>query len=326
VRAVRVHGTGGPEVMAVAEVAEPTAGPGQIVVDVVAAGVNFSDAFVRDGRKVVPLPTGIGVEGAGTVVEVGEGVESLAVGDPIAWDGVLGSYAERLAVDLDRVVPIPDGVSPVDAATVLHQGITAQYLATDTYPLGPGDTAVVYGAAGGVGSLLVQLAKRRGARVIGCVSTEAKVEFVEAIGADAVVRYTEQDVVAAIGALTDGRGADVVYDAIGAATFDRSLEALRPRGTLVLCGESSGRVPPLDLGRLGPKGLYVTRPTLAAYVSSRDELLARGGEVLEHVRDGRLRPHVHQRYRLEEATQAHIDLASGTTQGKLLIVPSEAAG
>jgi NADPH:quinone reductase len=324
VRAVRVTEPGGPEVMQLAEVDEPTPGPREVVVRVAAAGVNFIDTYQRSGAYPMDAPFGLGLEGAGEIVAVGEGVDPAAVGRTVAWADALGSYAEQVVVAADRAVSVPDGVSPDVAAALMLQGMTAHYLSHSTYPLGRDDTALVYAAAGGVGRLLVQLAVRRGARVIGLTSTDAKEAEARRLGAHEVVRYRDEGVVISdeVRRLTDGRGVQVVYDSVGADTFDESLRSLALRGTMVLFGQSSGKVPPVDLQVLNQHGsLFVTRPSLGAYTATGDELSWRATTLFDLYAAGDLDVAIHDRYPLEDAARAHEDLTSGTTSGKLLLLP-----
>lgn len=321
-RAIVVSRHGGPEVLEPAEVADPQPGPGQVVVDVAASGVNFIDVYHRSGAYPGEPPFTPGVEGAGTVSAIGEGVTSVGVGDRAAWVMVRGSYAGRAAVPADRVVPIPDGLPAEDAAAALLQGMTAHYLTHATYPVQPGDTALVHAAAGGMGLLLTQLVKQRGGTVIGSVSTAEKEKLARDAGADEVIPYTEADVAASVRELTAGAGVAVVYDGVGRDTFDASLASLRPRGMLALYGQASGAVPPLDLQRLNSAGsVFVTRPTLAHYVAERAELLERAGDVLGWVGSGQLAIHVGGRYPVARAHAAHADLEARRTTGKLLLVP-----
>ncbi len=321
-QAIRVHEPGGPQVLRVDDVDDPTPGPGEVQVEVAAAGVNFVDTYQRSGRYPLDLPVTPGLEGAGTVTSVGEGVDTPRVGQRVAWADGMGSYAELVTLRAERTVPVPDGVDDVTAAALPLQGMTAHYLASSTYRLGPDDTALVYAAAGGVGRLLVQLAKQRGATVLACTSTPEKAEQVRELGADEVILYRDRDVVAAVEELTAGHGVDVVYDSVGADTFDGSLDCLKPRGMMVLYGQSSGPVPPIDLQLLNRKGsLFATRPSLGAYTATHDELEWRAGALFELVRSGALAVHVHDRYPLADAQRAHEDLESGTTAGKLLLVP-----
>ena len=322
--AITVHRTGGPEVLDYTELPDPVAGPGQLLVAVAAAGVNFIDVYFRAGKYPLPLPFGLGSEGAGTVTAVGTGVADVVVGDVVAWaDGNAGSYAELVTVKADRAVKVPDAVAPQIAAASMLQGMTAHYLTASTWPVQDGDTALVHAAAGGMGLLLTQLVKAKGGRVIGTVSTAAKEAAARAAGADEVIRYTEvADVAAEVRALTGGRGVDVVYDGVGADTFEASLASLRPRGLLALYGAASGPVPPFDLQRLNAAGsLFITRPTLAHHIATREDLLWRAGEVLSAVADGSLTITIGGRYPLAEAGAAHTALESRATSGKLLLVP-----
>ncbi|GAA3736512.1 NADPH2:quinone reductase [Spinactinospora alkalitolerans] len=320
-RAIVIEETGGPEVMQMAEVSDLEPGPGQVVVDVEARGVNFIEIYQRSGAYAVPTPFTPGVEGAGTVSAVGEGVTAVSAGQRAGWVMLPGSYAERAVVPADRVVPIPDGVTSEQAAAVLLQGMTAHYLTHSTHPVQPGDTVLVHAAAGGTGLLITQLAKLRGARVIGTVSTEAKERIAREAGADEIIRYTETDVAEAVRSLTGGAGVAAVYDGVGADTFDASLASLRPRGVLALFGQSSGAVPPVDPQRLNAAGsVFLTRPNLAHHVAERAELLDRASDVLGLVAAGSLKVHVGGRYDLADAAGAHADLAGRTTTGKLLIV------
>ncbi len=320
-RAVQVGERGGPEVLRVVELPDPAPAAGQIAVRVEAAGVNFVDVYQRSGLYQLPLPFVIGSEGAGTVVAVGAGVTAFRAGERVAWPQSPGSYAERIVLPAERAVKVPDGVPTDVAAAAMLQGLTAHYLATSTYPLRPGDVCLVHAAAGGVGLLLCQIAKRRGARVIGTVSTEAKAELARANGADEVIRYTEQDFTKETRRLTDGRGVQVVYDAVGKTTFDGSLDALAVRGMLVLYGQSSGPVPPFDLQRLNRGGsLFVTRPSLQHYIAGA-ELQERSAELLGWIASGQLRVHIHRIYPLADAAEAQRDLEGRRTTGKLLLRP-----
>jgi NADPH:quinone reductase len=321
-RAVRFDETGGPDVLRVVEVPDPEPGPGEVLVEVAAAGVNFIDTYQRSGAYPVELPRTPGSEGAGTIVAVGEEVGHRQVGERVAWTDGPGSYAERVVLRAERSVPVPTAVPEDLAAAVMLQGMTAHYLANSTHRLTRDDTALVYAAAGGVGRLLVQLAKRRGARVLACTSTDEKEAEVRRLGADEVIRYLDVDVAETVHELTGGRGVDVAYDSVGADTFDASLRSLRPRGLMVLFGQSSGPVPPLDLQELNRRGsLFITRPSLFHHVATPDELEWRAGAVLDLVAAGDLDVRVHDRYPLEDAARAHADLESGTTSGKLLLVP-----
>lgn len=322
-RAVVVREQGGPEVLEVLERETPEPGEGQVRVDVQAAGVNFIDIYQRSGAYPMSMPFVAGSEGAGTVGAVGPGVTEVSVGDLVTWAMVPGSgYAEQSLVPADRLVPVPEGVSAEQAAAVMLQGMTAHYLVESTFPAQEGQTALVHAAAGGVGLLLCQMLAARGVRVIGTTSTPAKAELALAAGAAEIVFYRDQDLVSEVQRLTDGAGVHVVYDGVGATTFDAGLEVLRPRGTMVLFGASSGPVPPLDPQVLNARGsLFLTRPSLAHYVADRDELLARAGDVLSQVAAGTLDVRIGARYPLVDAARAHADLAGGGTTGKLLLLP-----
>lgn len=322
-RAVVVERTGGPEALEVRDIVVPEPGPGEVRVEVAAAGVNFIDVYKRTGAYPMQVPFVVGAEGGGTVRAVGGGVSGVAVGDRVAWAMVDGAgYAEQVVVPADRVVPVPEAVDLVDAAAVLLQGMTAQFLSTSTYPARPGQTALLHAAAGGVGLLLTQMLADKGVRVLATTSTEEKAELARGAGAAEVIRYTEADVVEEVRRLTDGRGVDVVYDGVGRSTFDAGLDCLVPRGMMVLFGASSGAVPPLDPQVLNRKGsLFLTRPSLAHYIATREELLERSLAVFGLVADGRLDVRVGGRYALEDAARAHEDLEARRTTGKLVIVP-----
>lgn len=321
--AVVVSRTGGPEVLEVGEIPERDAGPGHLLVDVEAAGVNFIDVYQREGRYAMETPFVAGCEGAGTVRAIGDGVEGVRPGDRVAWAMVNGSgYTAQAVVPADRVVPVPDGVTTEQAAAALLQGLTAQFLCTSTYPVRDGDEVLVHAAAGGVGLLLTQMAARKGARVLATVSTDEKAALAREAGAHEVIRYDSEDVVESVRRLTGGRGVRAVYDGVGRATFDASMDCLAPRGMLVLFGASSGAVPPVDPMRLAQSGsLFLTRPTLATYVADREELLERASEVFGLVRDGSLRIRIGARYPMARAAQAHADLEGRRTTGKSLIIP-----
>ena len=323
-RAARVTKTGGPEVLEHAEVEVPEPGPGQVLVRVAASGVNFIDTYFRAGVYPRPLPTVLGAEGAGTVARLGPGVTGLAPGDHVAWaDDNVGSYAQYDVIGADRLVAVPESVDLETAAAAMLQGMTAHYLVNSTWELKAGQTALVHAAAGGMGLLLTQLAKAKGARVIGTTSTEAKERLAREAGADEVVRYTEvEDLAAEVRALTEGRGVDVVYDGVGRDTFEASLGSLRKRGLLALYGAASGQVPPFDLQRLNGAGsLYVTRPTLAHYIETREELEWRSGEILGAVADGNLKINIGARFPLAQAADAHTALTGRATTGKVLLIP-----
>ena len=320
-RAIVVNETGGPEVLVHAEEhPDPEPGPGQVVVEAAAAGVNFIDIYRRMGVYHQPTPYVPGSEGAGTVVAVGDGVTDVAVGDRVAWHDARGSYAERVVVDAAMTVPVPDGTDLTAAAAVMLQGMTAHYLSRSTFEVKPGTVAVVHAAAGGVGLLLTQMIKTLGGTVIATTSGGPKAALAEQAGADYVTGYGEFG--ATVNRVTDGRGADVVYDGVGKDTFDASLAALRPRGLMALFGGSSGQVPPFDPQRLNSGGsLFLTRPTLADYTADRAELLWRAGDVLGAVAGGELNVRIGLEYSLAHAPQAHEDLAARRTTGKLILIP-----
>ena len=321
-RAIQVSSYGGPEALQVVDLDAPQPGPGQVLVDVAASGVNYIDTYQRSGVYPVPLPLVPGLEGAGTVAAVGDGVTDLAVGDRVAWAAAPASYAERVLVDAARAIPVPAGVGDDVAAAVPLQGMTAHYLATSTYPVQPGDAVIVHAAAGGVGLLLTQIVKLRGGRVIATVSTDEKADLARKAGADEVIRYDQVDFGPEARRLTGGEGVAAVYDGVGRTTFDASLASLRPRGTMVLYGGASGPVPPLDPQRLNSGGsLFLTRPSLVHYTASRDELLARAGDLFGWIASGRLEVRIGARYPLAEARRAHEDLQGRRTTGKLLLVP-----
>ncbi|MFD9738874.1 quinone oxidoreductase family protein [Umezawaea sp. NPDC059074] len=321
-KAVLVRETGGPEVLEYVDVEPRKPGAGELVVAVRAAGVNYIDTYHRSGQYPMELPFRLGSEGAGVVTAVGEDVTGFAVGDRVAWHGAGGSYAEETVVHAAGALHVPEGVDDDTAAATLLQGLTAHYLAASTYPIHAGDTVLVHAAAGGVGLLLTQLAKSRGARVIGTVSTAEKEALAREAGADEVIRYTEVDFVAEVKRLTDGVGVHAVYDGVGKDTFDGSLSVLKPRGYLVLYGASSGPVPPVDPQRLNAGGsLFLTRPTLGHYVATREELEWRAGELFAAIQDGSLKVAVGGRYPLSEAHRAHEDLQGRKTTAKLLLIP-----
>ncbi|MEV0072846.1 quinone oxidoreductase [Amycolatopsis sp. NPDC050768] len=320
--AVQVKTTGGPEVLEVTEVEVGSPGAGELLVDVAAAGVNYIDTYQRQGIYPIDLPFVLGLEGAGTVAEVGEGVTAFAPGDRVAWQGSLGSYAARKLLPAAGAVKVPAGVSDEIAAATMLQGITAHYLIRSTYEVKPGDDVLVHAAAGGVGLLLVQLAKARGARVIGTVSTEEKAELARGAGADHVIRYDREDFAKVTRELTDGEGVHVVYDGVGKDTVDGSLSSLRIRGMLALFGAASGPVPPIDPQRLNSGGsLFLTRPTSVHYVRTREELDWRADELFAAVTDGSLNIRIGGRYPLADARKAHEDLQGRRTTGKLILIP-----
>jgi NADPH2:quinone reductase len=321
-KAIRIHALGGPEVLKYEDVPEPTAGAGQAVVKLAAAGVNYIDVYFRTGLYKAPLPLTIGVEGGGTVTAVGAGVSDVKVGDHVAWSGVPGSYAQMNAVPADRLVKLPAGVAPKDGAAAMLQGMTAHYLVKSSYPLKKGDWCLVHAAAGGMGLLLCQLGKMLGATVIGTVSTEEKAALAKGAGADHVILYSKQDFEAEVKRITDGRGVNVVYDGVGATTFDKGLGCLRPRGFMILFGQASGPVPPVDLQTLNTRGsLFVQRPSLNHHIAAREELLQRAGEVLGWVRDGKIKLRVEHQFPLAQAAEAHKALEGRKSTGKILLIP-----
>ncbi|MGV9300180.1 MULTISPECIES: quinone oxidoreductase family protein [Amycolatopsis] len=320
--AVQVTRTGGPEVLELAEIEPGPPGAGELLVDLAAAGVNYIDTYQRQGIYPIDLPFVLGSEGAGTVVETGEGVTEFAPGDRVTWQGVLGSYAQRAVVPASATVKVPEGVSDETAAATMLQGLTAHYLVRSTYEVQAGDDILVHAAAGGVGLLLVQLAKARGARVLATVSTDEKAELARGAGADHVIRYDREDFAAATRELTNGEGVAAVYDGVGKSTIDGSLASLKIRGTLALFGAASGPVPPLDPQRLNSGGsLFLTRPTLGHYLRTREELDWRAGELFAAVQDGSLNVRIGGRYPLADARKAHEDLQGRRTTGKLLLIP-----
>ena len=321
-KAIQVKQAGGPEAMELVDLPIAQPKPNQAVVKLAASGINFVDVYFREGRYPAPLPLVLGQEGAGVVTAVGAEVKSVKPGDRVAWAGLLGSYAEYAAIDADRLVPIPPGVTEQQATAAMVQGMTAHYLSHNTYPLKRGETALVHAAAGGVGLLLVQMARHIGARVIGTVSTDEKAQLAREAGADEVMLYTQSDFESETKRLTSGQGVDVVYDSVGKTTFEKGLNVLRPRRMMVLFGASSGAVPAFDLMVLLQKGsLYVTRPTLANYIATRDELLARSGAVFGMIAAGKLKLRIQHTYALAQAQQAHRDLEGRKTTGKLLLIP-----
>jgi NADPH2:quinone reductase len=321
-KAIQILETGGPEVLQLADLPIPHPGPGQVLIRIEAIGVNFIEVYFRKGQYKASFPLTPGSEAAGTVEELGPGVTGFTTGDLVASVSVLGSYAEYALVPAAQLVKVPVGMAPEKAAAAMLQGMTAHYLAYSTFPLKAGDTALVHAGAGGVGLLLTQMATRIGARVITTVSTPAKAELSREAGASDVILYTEQEFDVEVKRITDGKGVDVVYDSVGKTTFDQSLNCLRPRGLLALFGGSSGPVPPFDLIQLSGKGsLFVTRPTLWHYVATRAELEWRAGEVLGWAASGVLKLRTEHIYPLAEAGQAHTDLESRSTTGKILLEP-----
>jgi NADPH2:quinone reductase len=321
-KAIQVRETGGPEKLELVELPIPSPGPNQVLVKIAASGVNFIDIYFRIGLYKADLPVTLGSEGAGTVESVGDGVTDFAPGERVAYAMTRGSYTEYALVPAAQLVKIPDNVDFRQAAAAILQGMTAHYLTHSTFALKAGDTCLVHAAAGGTGQLLVQMAHRLGALVFGTVSTEAKAQIAREAGAADVILYKEQDFESEIRRLTGGRGVDVVYDSVGATTFAKSLNCLRPRGTLALFGQSSGAVPPFDPNILNAKGsLYLTRPSLSNYVLTREELLWRAGDVLGWVAANELKIRVDRAYPLAAAAQAQRDLESRRTAGKLILIP-----
>ena len=322
-RAIRVHRFGGPEVLQLEELPDPAPGAGEALVRIEAAGVNFIDVYYRTGLyKPRALPFTLGQEAAGTVAAVGPGAIEVAPGDCVAWTGVPGTYAELAVVPVDRLVKVPARVTTRQAAAAMLQGMTAHYLTHSTFPLEVGHVCLVHAAAGGVGQLLCQMAKRRGARVFGTTSSPEKARIAREAGADEVILYTEQDLVAEVRRLTGGRGVQVVYDGVGQATFAAGLDCLATRGTMVLFGQSSGPVPPFDPSLLNVKGsLFLTRPSLHHHIHERAELLERASDVLGWIAAGELRLSIGLELPLEQAAEAHRALEGRRTTGKVLLIP-----
>ena len=321
-KAIRIHEHGGPEVLTYEDAPEPSPAPDQAVVKIDAAGVNFIDIYFRTGLYKTDLPFTNGQEAAGVVTAVGSDVGDLQAGDRVAYAGVAGSYAEYAAVPAARLVKLPEGVDTRNAAAVMLQGMTVHYLTHSTFPLEPGHTALIHAAAGGVGLLLVQVAKMRGARVIGTCSTPQKAEKVRGAGADEVILYTEQDFEAEVKRITDGAGVHVVYDPVGKATWEGSLNCLRPRGMAVFFGNASGPVPPVEPLALTSRGsLFMTRPSLVHYAAKREELLERASDVLGWVSSGKVNVEIGETFPLSEAGEAQRKLAARLTSGKLLLLP-----
>ena len=319
-KAIQITTVGGPEVLKLSEVADPAPGAGEMLIRVHTSGVNFIDVYYREGKYKAPLPFVLGGEGSGTVEALGEGVAGFSVGEAVAWYGPLGSYAELAVVKAGIVVKVPEGISLQTAAAMMMQGITAHYLAYSTFPIKAGDTVLVHAAAGGVGSLLTQLASILGARVLATVSTEEKARIALEAGASEVILYTDTDFEAEVKRLTDGKGVDVVYDGVGKTTFEQSLRSLRRRGLLALYGAASGPVPPFDLARLSQIGsLFVTRPLSLDYIVTREELTHRTEALFDWVLTGKLKVHIDKVYPLSDVAQAHQDLEARKTIGKLIL-------
>jgi NADPH2:quinone reductase len=327
-KAIQIFTTGSADVLTLTDVPTPIPGPGEALIRVEASGVNFIDIYFREGRYPAHLPYILGQEAAGTVLALGPEAAgpganpTIKVGDRVAWCGIPGTYAEYAVAPVARLVHIPDGVTAIQAAAAILQGMTAHYLSHSTYPIKPGDEVLIHAGAGGTGLLLIQMAKSRGARVFTTVSTEEKAALARGAGADEVILYTQEDFAAKTKKLATGPGLHAVYDSVGKTTFEKSLEVLRPRGMMVLFGGSSGAVPPFDLIKLSLLGsLFVTRPTLKDYVATRAELEARASDVFNGVASGTLKLRIAHTYPLAEAAQAHRDLESRKTTGKLILIP-----
>ena len=321
-KAILVHHIGGPEELNYEEVDIPKPAPGQALVKIAASGVNFIDVYQRTGLYKLPIPFTLGQEAAGVIEALGEGVTGFAVGDRVAYTSVVGAYAEYAAVPTKMLVKVPEGIDLTVAAGAMLQGMTAHYLTHSTFPLKKGDTALVHAAAGGAGLLIVQMAKALGAKVIGTMSTEAKAATARKAGADETILYTTQDFEAEVKRITDGKGVDVVYDSVGATTFLKSINCLRPRGMMVTFGQSSGPVGPIDPLLLSQRGsLFLTRPTLAFHIATPEELAWRAGDLLSGIASGKLHIHIEKTYKLANVQQAHRDLESRKTTGKLVLTP-----
>jgi NADPH2:quinone reductase len=321
-KAVRVHAPGGPETLKFEDVPEPTPKAGEAIVKVDAAGLNYIDVYQRSGLYKLDMPLTLGLEAGGTVTAVGQGVTEVKAGDKVAYTGVPGAYAQYAAVPAARLVVLPQGVTTKQGAAAMLQGMTAHYLACTTYPLKKGDTCLVHAAAGGVGLLLCQMAKMRGAHVIGTVSTDEKAKLAREAGADETILYTKQDFEAEVKRITGGKGLQVVYDSVGKTTFDKGFNILAPRGMMILYGQSSGPVAAFDAGILGAKGsLFLTRPSLNAYTASREELVQRAGDVLGWIRDGKLKLRTEFEFPLKDVAEAHRALEGRKTTGKVLLIP-----
>jgi len=321
-QAVRVHEYGEPEALTFEEVAAPEVGPGEALIKIEASGVNFIDIYHRNGQYPGQLPITPGVEGAGVVEAIGSGVTDIKVGDRVVYVLQQGSYAQYAKVPVQKLVIIPDNLDTKKAAAVMLQGLTAHYLTDSTYPLRPGDSALVHAAAGGVGLLLVQISKLKGAFVIGTVSTEEKAELARKAGADEVILYTEADFEAETKRITGGKGVNVVYESVGKTTFDQSLNCLKPRGYMALYGQSSGPVPPLNPQILNAKGsLFLTRPSLGHYIASREEMMSRTNDLFTWIAEGKLDVRVDRDFSLADASEAHRYMEGRKTKGKILVVP-----
>lgn len=321
-QAIVITAPGGPEVLEYTTVDDPTPGPGQAVVEIAAAGLNYIDTYHRIALYPMDFPMTPGLEGSGTIVELGDDVTDFAVGDRVAWTGALGSYADFVAADASQLVPIPDGIGMETAAAIPLQGLTAHYLVRDTYTLTPDSKCLIHAGAGGVGLLVIQMAKLIGAEVFTTVSSDEKAQLATAAGADHVIRYDEVNFADAIEEIAGPKALDVVYDGVGKTTFDDGLRLLRPRGLMALFGAASGPVPPVDLQVLAQNGsLYVTRPTLFSYIAKREELLSRSNELFDWIGNGNLQARIGQTWPLEEAADAHRALHARATTGKTLLIP-----
>jgi NADPH:quinone reductase len=321
-KAIRVHAPGGPEAMKLEDVPEPQPKAGEAIVKIDAAGLNYIDVYQRSGLYKLALPLTLGLEGAGTVTAVGSGVTDVKAGDKVAFTGIPGAYAQFTAVPAARLVVLPQGVSTKQGAAIMLQGMTAHYLACSTYPLKKGDACLVHAAAGGVGLILCQIARLRGARVIGTVSTEEKAKLAREAGADETILYTKQDFAAEVKRITGGKGLQVVYDSVGKDTWEGSLDCCAPRGMIALYGQSSGPIGMIDPQVLNTKGsLFLTRPSLNAYIATREELQQRATELFGWVREGKLKLRMEFEFPLKDAAEAHRALEGRKTTGKVLLIP-----
>ncbi|PYO26036.1 MAG: NADPH:quinone reductase [Candidatus Rokuibacteriota bacterium] len=321
-KAIRIHAPGGPEVMKLEDVPEPQPKAGEAIVKIDAAGLNFIDVYQRSGLYKLDMPLTLGLEAGGTVTAVGPGVTEVKVGDKVAYTGVPGAYAQYAAVPAARLVVLPQGVSTKQGAAIMLQGMTAHYLACSTYPLKKGDTCLVHAAAGGVGLILCQIARLRGAKVIGTVSTEEKAKLAREAGADETILYTRQDFAAEVKRITGGKGLQVVYDSVGKDTWEGSINCLAPRGLIALYGQSSGPIGMIDPQILNTKGsLFLTRPSLNVYIATREELQQRAGELFGWIREGKLKLRMEFEFPLKDAAEAHRALEGRKTTGKVLLIP-----
>ena len=320
-KAVQIMEYGGPEVMKYQDIPDLSPGDGQALIEMQAVGVNFTDTYSRSGANPPPLPWVVGVEGAGVVRQVGYGVLDFKEGDVVAYSGIAGSYAEQAVIPATRLVKMPEGLDAKAGAAAMLQGMTAHYLCHSTYAVKSGDRVLIHAGAGGVGLLLIQMVKRLGGYVYSTVSTEAKAELAKEAGADQVILYTQQDFAEEVKKATDGAGVQVVYDAVGKTTFEKSISCLGRRGHMVLYGQASGPPAPMNPGLLGAGSLYLTRPGLGDYVVTRGELEQRAGDVLGWVQSGELKLRVEHVFPLSEAVEAHRQLESRATTGKLILIP-----